>query len=536
MKIEGIVTNIIYRNEDNGYNIIVVETSDSDITCVGTMPFFDQGDNVEVIGELIYHDKYGEQINVSSIKLLKPSGKDAIINYLSNANIKGVGRKTAKQIYSEFGEDSIDIVYNDPEKLKTISGIGKKKIEDIKLTTEQTKDSRSSLLYLQSLNISYKLSMKIYKLYGEDTIDIIKLNPYKLVDDISGVGFTMADNIARNMQINSNSAFRISAGISHILNYESELNGHTTIKKDFLINKVSKLLKVNTIEVSDQIKKDSITGKLYIVEIKDEEFVYKKSLYKAEIINAIKKILNNNDLTYSLLAPTGRAAKRIQESTGDEAYTIHRLLGIKPDEPLAEYNEENPIDKDYIIVDEMSMVDIYLMESLISAISPNTALIMVGDSNQLPSVGPGNVLADIINTDIKTIKLKKIFRQGLKSNIIVNAHKINKGEYPILNELGKDFFFIEANKNNFSQVLADLVNNRLPKFYGLDKIKDIQILCPSKKTAWGSTNINNNIQNILNPSDKKIVINEKNFKLNDKVMQIRNNYDLVAENSLSSNL
>ncbi|MDU2599136.1 ATP-dependent RecD-like DNA helicase [Anaerococcus sp.] len=590
MKIEGIVTNIIYRNEDNGYNIIVVETSDSDITCVGTMPFFDQGDNVEVIGELIYHDKYGEQINVSSIKLLKPSGKDAIINYLSNANIKGVGRKTAKQIYSEFGEDSIDIVYNDPEKLKTISGIGKKKIEDIKLTTEQTKDSRSSLLYLQSLNISYKLSMKIYKLYGEDTIDIIKLNPYKLVDDISGVGFTMADNIARNMQINSNSAFRISAGISHILNYESELNGHTTIKKDFLINKVSKLLKVNTIEVSDQIKKDSITGKLYIVEIKDEEFVYKKSLYKAEkyiamtlkqkkdsqyifdvnidedlsvfskeqqtaiteafknmlmvitggpgtgkttIINAIKKILNNNDLTYSLLAPTGRAAKRIQESTGDEAYTIHRLLGIKPDEPLAEYNEENPIDKDYIIVDEMSMVDIYLMESLISAISPNTALIMVGDSNQLPSVGPGNVLADIINTDIKTIKLKKIFRQGLKSNIIVNAHKINKGEYPILNELGKDFFFIEANKNNFSQVLADLVNNRLPKFYGLDKIKDIQILCPSKKTAWGSTNINNNIQNILNPSDKKIVINEKNFKLNDKVMQIRNNYDLVAENSLT---
>lgn len=590
MKIEGIVTNIIYRNEDNGYNIIVVETSDSDITCVGTMPFFDEGDNVEVTGGLVYHDKYGEQINVSSIKLLKPSGRDAIVTYLANANIKGIGKKTAAQIYNKFGEESIDIVYNDPEKLKSITGIGKKKIEDIKLTTEETKDSRNTMLYLQSLSISYNLSMKIYKLYGEDTIDIIKTNPYRLVDDISGVGFTMADNIARNMQISSNSSFRISAGISHTLNYESEFNGHTAIKIDYLTYKVANLLRVKNDDIIEQINKDTLAGKLYIVIIEDEKFVYKKSLYKAEkyiamalkqkkdstynfdvsidedlsvfseqqqiaineafknmvmvitggpgtgkttIINAIKKILNNNNLSYAMLAPTGRAAKRIQESTGDEAYTIHRLLGIKPDEALAEYNEENPIEKDYIIVDEMSMVDIYLMKTLLSAIAPETALIMVGDSNQLPSVGPGNVLADIINTDIKTIKLKKIFRQGLESNIIVNAHKINNGEYPILNESGKDFFFIEANPNNFNDVLANLVNNRLPKFYGLDKIKDIQILCPSKKTPWGATNINENIQNVLNPSKEALKINDKVYKLNDKVMQVRNNYDLVAENALT---
>lgn len=590
MKIEGIVTNIIYRNEDNGYNIIVVETSDSDITCVGTMPFFDEGDNVEVTGDLVYHDKYGEQINVSSIKLLKPSGRDATVTYLANANIKGIGKKTAAQIYNKFGEESIDIVYNDPEKLKSITGIGKKKIEDIKLTTEETKDSRNTMLYLQSLSISYNLSMKIYKLYGEDTIDIIKTNPYRLVDDISGVGFTMADNIARNMQISSNSSFRISAGISHTLNYESEFNGHTAIKIDYLTYKVANLLRVKNDDIIEQINKDTLAGKLYIVIIEDEKFVYKKSLYKAEkyiamvlkqkkdstynfdvsidedlsvfseeqqiaineafknmvmvitggpgtgkttIINAIKKILNNNNLSYAMLAPTGRAAKRIQETTGDEAYTIHRLLGIKPDEALAEYNEENPIEKDYIIVDEMSMVDIYLMKTLLSAIAPETALIMVGDSNQLPSVGPGNVLADIINTDIKTIRLKKIFRQGLESNIIVNAHKINNGEYPILNESGKDFFFIEANRNNFNDVLANLVNNRLPKFYGLDKIKDIQILCPSKKTPWGATNINENIQNVLNPSKESLKINDKVYKLNDKVMQIRNNYDLVAENALT---
>ncbi|WP_416335318.1 ATP-dependent RecD-like DNA helicase [Anaerococcus sp. DFU013_CI05] len=591
MKIEGIVTNIIYRNEDNGYNIIVVETSDSDITCVGTMPFFDEGDNVEVDGEFVYHDKYGEQINVSSIKLLKPSGKDAIVSYLANANIKGIGKKTAIQIYNEFGEDAIDIVYNEPDKLVVITGIGKKKIDDIKLTAEETRDSRNTMLYLQSLNISYNLAMKIYKFYGEDAIEIIKTNPYKLVDDISGIGFAMADNMARNMQIVSNSAFRISAGIIHTLNYESEFNGHTSLKMDYVVKKVSKLLMIDEEYVVEQIKNDSLAGKLYIVLINNEEFVYKNTLYKAEkyiavalkqkkeseytfdveinedlsvfsdeqqiaineafknmlmvitggpgtgkttIINAIKKILTKNNLTYAMLAPTGRAAKRIQESTGDEAYTIHRLLGIKPDENIAEYNEENPIDKDYIIVDEVSMVDIYLMKSLLSAIAPTTALILVGDSNQLPSVGPGNILSDIINTGIKTIRLKKIFRQGLESNIIVNAHKINNGEYPIVNESGKDFFFIEADRNNFTNILSNLVNQRLPKFYGFDKIKDIQILCPSKKTPWGSASINENIQSVLNPSKNEIKFNDRIFKLNDKVMQIRNNYDLVIENSLTN--
>lgn len=591
MKIEGIVTNIIYRNEDNGYNIIVVETSDSDITCVGTMPFFDEGDSVEVDGEFVYHDKYGEQINVSSIKLLKPSGRDAIVSYLANANIKGIGKKTAIQIYNEFGEDAIDIVYNEPDKLAVITGIGKKKIDDIKLTAEETRDSRNTMLYLQSLNISYNLAMKIYKFYGEDAIEIIKINPYKLVDDISGIGFAMADNMARNMQIVSNSAFRISAGIIHTLNYESEFNGHTSLKMDYVVKKVSKLLMIDEEYVVEQIKNDSLAGKLYIVLINNEEFVYKNTLYKAEkyiavalkqkkeseytfdveinedlsvfsdeqqiaineafknmlmvitggpgtgkttIINAIKKILTKNNLTYAMLAPTGRAAKRIQESTGDEAYTIHRLLGIKPDENIAEYNEENPIDKDYIIVDEVSMVDIYLMKSLLSAIAPTTALILVGDSNQLPSVGPGNILSDIINTGIKTIRLKKIFRQGLESNIIVNAHKINNGEYPIVNESGKDFFFIEADRNNFTNILSNLVNQRLPKFYGFDKIKDIQILCPSKKTPWGSASINENIQSVLNPSKNEIKINDRIFKLNDKVMQIRNNYDLVIENSLTN--
>ena len=590
MKLQGIVTNIIFRNDESGYTILGVETSDSDLTCVGTMPLFNVGDRVEIEGELTYHDKYGEQFDISSIRLEKPSDKASIIRFLSSGNLKGIGKKTAEAIYDKFGKEAIDTVYRRTEELLKIDGIGRKKLEDIKLSVEETRDSRRVLEYLQSLNISYNLSMKIFRKYGENTVDILKTNPYQLIEDISGIGFTMADNIARNMQMDTSSSFRISAGLFYILNKEADFNGHTSLKISYLISMARNLLKVQEDRIKIVVEEDIISGKLVLINIEGENYIYSSKILRAEksvalglaskisekyifdveidydlsifsqeqkqaihkafeamtlvitggpgtgkttIINAVCKILAKNEMTYALAAPTGRAAKRMQESTGQEAFTIHRLLGIRPDENVAEFNEDNPIDKDYIIVDEMSMVDIYLMESLISAISPNTALIMVGDSNQLPSVGPGNVLADIINTDIKTIKLKKIFRQGLKSNIIVNAHKINKGEYPILNELGKDFFFIEANKNNFSQVLADLVNNRLPKFYGLDKIKDIQILCPSKKTAWGSTNINNNIQNILNPSDEKIVINEKNFKLNDKVMQIRNNYDLVAENSLT---
>lgn len=588
MEIKGIVTNIIYRNEENGYTIIKLKTSDDSITCVGTMPIFNEGDNVNIIGTFVYHDKYGEQINVDSISLVKPNDKTGIINFLANSNIKGIGKKTAIVIYNEFGKDSIDIIYKNPENLLKIKGIGKKKLEEIKISSNDLKESRDTILFLQNLNISYNLSMKIYKLYKENTIDIIKSNPYKLVEDISGIGFAIADKIAFNMQIASNSKFRISAGINYILSYEADFNGHCSIEYDLLVKKVSKLLNITSEDIKKEIDDDAIERKIDIVIIEDKKYVYKNSLFKAEkfiatalflkknspyifdvdidfdfsifskeqenaiteafknmllvitggpgtgkttVIKAITKILTDNKLTYALLAPTGRAAKRIQESSNEQAYTIHRLLGIKPEEKVALYNQDNPIDKDYIIVDEMSMVDIYLMRQLLSAISENTALIMVGDSDQLPSVGPGNVLKDIINTNIKTVRLEKIYRQSLKSNIIVNAHKINKGQYPILNESDKDFFFIEANQNNFDFVLGDLVANRLAKFYNFDSIKDIQILCPSKKTNWGSQNINKNLQKLLNKSEKSLEINDKIFKIDDKVMQIRNNYDLIPENS-----
>jgi hypothetical protein len=587
MKIKGIVTNIIFRNDDSGYTILSVDTSDSDITCVGTMPFFNQGDNVEMEGEIVYHDKYGEQFNISSISLLKPSSRSSIIKFLSSGNLKGIGKKTAEAIYEAFGKDSIDLVYQNTDRLLEVEGIGKKKLEDIKLSVEETRDSRRSIEYLQGLNISYSLAMKIYQKYGESTIDLVKHNPYKLVEDIRGIGFAMADNIALNMQMDSSSKFRISAGLYHVLNTEADLNGHTCLKLDYLVDKSTSLLKLEVEKIKEVINDDVIAGKLVLVAIEDVNYVYSASLLKAEksvamalaskidenyifdidfdydlsvfsdeqreaikmafesmalvitggpgtgkttIINAICKILSKNKLSYALAAPTGRAAKRIKESTGEDAYTIHRLIGIRPDEIVAEYNEDNPIEKDYLIVDEMSMVDIHLMKNLLAAVGEKTAIILVGDSDQLPSVGPGNVLKDILDTDIKSVRLKKIFRQAGKSNIIVNAHRINEGKYPILNEKDKDFFFIDADNRNFMDNLINLLKVRLPEYYKFDPIKDIQILSPSKKTDWGVANINEKIQEAINKENESLKVNNRLFKLKDKVMQVRNNYDLKAIN------
>lgn len=587
MKFEGIIKSIIYRNEENGYTVLSLETSDSPITCTGIMPFFNENDQVVVEGELIYHDKYGEQINVESARIKKPSGKKAIISYLSSGNIESIGKKTAELIYEKFKDDSIDVVFNETEKLLSIQGIGKKKLEKIKESTIEARDSREALLYLQGLNISFNLSNKIYKAYGDNTISIVKTNPYKLSEDISGIGFVMADNIAMNMQMKNDSKFRISAAISYILKNDAEMSGSCALKKEDLLNKTFDLIKVDKNKINEQINEDLLKSKIQIIKIGEDEFVYDRDIYKAEkscainlsrlqnekyifdvkinedfdafskeqeiaikeafnnmllvitggpgtgkttIIKAICNILNENNLKFNLAAPTGRAAKRMQESTENVAFTIHRLIGIKPENPIPEFNEENTLDCDYVILDEASMIDIKLMDKLLKALSSKTALILVGDHNQLPSVGAGNVLKDILDTDIKSVKLKKIFRQAKESNIVVNAHKINDGLYPILNQKNKDFFFINSNSKNFQNDLLDLVKNRLPNYYKLDPINDIQILAPSKKSLWGIVNINDICQKELNKNPNSIKINNRIFKLGDKVMQVRNNYELESLN------
>lgn len=587
MKFEGIIKSIIYRNEENGYTVLSLETSDSPITCTGIMPFFNENDQVVVEGELIYHDKYGEQINVESAKIKKPSGKKAIISYLSSGNIESIGKKTAELIYEKFKDDSIDVVFNETEKLLSIQGIGKKKLEKIKESTIEARDSREALLYLQGLNISFNLANKIYKTYTDNTISIVKTNPYKLSEDISGIGFVMADNIAMNMQMKNDSKFRISAAISYILKNDAEMSGSCALKKEDLLNKTFDLIKVDKNKINEQINEDLLKSKIQIIKIGEDEFVYDRDIYKAEkscainlsrlqnekyifdvkinedfdafskeqeiaikeafnnmllvitggpgtgkttIIKAICNILNENNLKFNLAAPTGRAAKRMQESTENVAFTIHRLIGIKPESPIPEFNEENTLDCDYVILDEASMIDIKLMDKLLKALSSKTALILVGDHNQLPSVGAGNVLKDILDTDIKSVKLKKIFRQAKESNIVVNAHKINDGLYPILNQKNKDFFFINSNSKKFQNDLLDLVKNRLPNYYKLDPINDIQILAPSKKSLWGIVNINDLCQKELNKNPNSIKINNRIFKLGDKVMQVRNNYELESLN------
>ena len=587
MKFEGIIKSIIYRNEENGYTVLSLQTSDSPITCTGIMPFFNENDQIIVDGELIYHDKYGEQINVESARIKKPSGKKAIISYLSSGNIESIGKKTAELIYEKFGDKSIDVVFNEAEKLLSIQGIGKKKLEKIKESTIEARDSREALLYLQGLNISFNLSNKIYKAYGDNTIPIVKTNPYKLSEDISGIGFVMADNIAMNMQMKNDSKFRISAAISYILKNDAEMSGSCALKKEDLLNKTFDLIKVDKNKINEQINEDLLKSKIQIIKIGEDEFVYDKDIYMAEkscainlsrlqnekyifdvkinedfdafskeqeiaikeafnnmllvitggpgtgkttIIKAICNILNENNLKFNLAAPTGRAAKRMQESTENVAFTIHRLIGIKPESPIPEFNEENTLDCDYVILDEASMIDIKLMDKLLKALSSKTALILVGDHNQLPSVGAGNVLKDILDTDIKAVKLKKIFRQAKESNIVVNAHKINDGLYPILNQKNKDFFFINSNSKNFQNDLLDLVKNRLPNYYKLDPINDIQILAPSKKSLWGIVNINDLCQKELNKNPNLIKINNRIFKLGDKVMQVRNNYELESLN------
>lgn len=587
MKFEGIIKSIIYRNEENGYTVLSLQTSDSPITCTGIMPFFNENDQVVVEGELIYHDKYGEQINVESAMIKKPSGKKAIISYLSSGNIESIGKKTAELIYEKFGDKSIDVVFNETEKLLSIQGIGKKKLEKIKESTIDARDSREALLYLQGLNISFNLANKIYKAYGDNTISIVKTNPYKLSEDISGIGFVMADNIAMNMQMKNDSKFRISAAISYILKNDAEMSGSCAVKKEDLLNKTFDLIKVDKNKINEQINEDLLKSKIQIIKIGEDEFVYDKDIYMAEkscainlsrlqnekyifdvkinedfdafskeqeiaikeafnnmllvitggpgtgkttIIKAICNILNENNLKFNLAAPTGRAAKRMQESTENVAFTIHRLIGIKPESPIPEFNEENTLDCDYVIVDEASMIDIKLMDKLLKALSSKTALILVGDHNQLPSVGAGNVLKDILDTDIKSVKLKKIFRQAKESNIVVNAHRINDGLYPILNQKNKDFFFINSNSKKFQNDLLDLVKNRLPNYYKLDPINDIQILAPSKKSLWGIVNINDLCQKELNKNPNLIKINNRIFKLGDKVMQVRNNYELESLN------
>ena len=599
IELQGNVEEIIFHNEDNAYTVAILETDDNIITIVGNIPLIREGESLKVRGTRIVHPTYGEQLKVESYELVAPATLLGIEKYLASGLIPGIGPKTAERIVERFGEKSLDILQYDPERLKEIEGIGDKKLKGITESFREQREIKDTMVFLQQYDISPALGIKIYKRYGGETITKVRENPYRLSDEIIGVGFKLADNIARSMGVDRLSEYRINAGIKFSLK-EIARDGHTYSPKNDLILSSSRLLAADQAIIEEAIMNLALKSELQLETMEDHIAVYHMPYYFAET-NTSKKILelagadkkdlsldieeeidhiekNNNielaekqkqairesldngllivtggpgtgktttinsiinlfeDQNFKILlaAPTGRAAKRMSEATGRQAKTIHRLLEYGyADESLGMMfgkDEGAPLEADLVIIDEMSMVDILLMNNLLKAVQAGTRLILVGDIDQLPSVGPGNVLKDMIESElVKVVKLDEIFRQAQESMIIVNAHKINHGEIPTVNSKGKDFFFLERNKaQEVLETVLELSRDRLPKWNDYDPIKDIQILSCSRKGDVGVNILNQKLQEYINP--KASYKSEKSlgdllFREGDKIMQIRNNYN-----------
>jgi exodeoxyribonuclease V alpha subunit len=608
-RIEGMISDIVFKNEDNGYTIAHLVNSDNEVVIVGCMPTLSVGESIEVEGKWINHKTYGAQFEVNKFMPVTPSSLEGIYVYLSSGMIHGVGEKMAKRIVDKFGVNTLDVIQNMPERLKEVEGIGSKKIDQIVKSYEENRELRNIIIELSPYGITPSYCMKIYKKYKNKAIEVINKNPYKLAEDIRGIGFKIADDIASKIGIEKNSRDRVSQGILYALN-QSLSSGHTYLPENILIQDSVKLLEVELSLVEQCIMDLAYDQKVHIEKMNGANLIYLIPYYisengvckqiiklsqcefkdlnidiekeirfveeqddiklaqnqslavkeaiesgvviitggpgtgKTTTINTIIKIFENNSQEVVLAAPTGRAAKRMSETSDKEARTIHRLLemGYTTDSDELQFmkNEEEPIKADVIIIDEVSMVDILLMYSLLRAIKPGTRVILVGDSDQLPSVGAGNVLKDMIDSDIiNVVRLNEIFRQAQESMIVVNAHKINNGEPLHLNSKGKDFFFIKkATNEEILKEIVSLVNERLPKFYDLDKLKDIQILASMRKGDLGVTNLNTELQKYLNKPEKFKVeesFQKRLFRVGDKIMQIKNNYTKKWENEDKSN-
>lgn len=596
-KLEGMISEIVFKNEDNGYTIAHLVNENDEIVVVGCMPTLAIGESIEVEGKWVNHKIYGTQFEVNSFMPVTPSSLEGIYVYLSSGMIHGIGEKMAKRIIDKFGVDTLEVIQNSPEKLQEVEGIGSKKVKQIVKSYEEDRELRNIIIQLSPFGITPNYCLKIYKKYKSSAIEVINKNPYQLAEDIRGIGFKVADSIASKIGIDKNSKDRICQGILYTLN-KSLSNGHTYLPEHVLIQDSEKLLELNGEILKECVMMLVYNQKIHIEKVNNENLIYLMPYYLAEngvcsqivklsqyefedlkididneinvleedkkiklaekqilavkesvnsgvliitggpgtgkttTINAIIDIFENNGKSVTLAAPTGRAAKRMSETSNKEAKTIHRLLemGFSTDDDLTFFkDEEDPINSDVIIVDEVSMVDIILMYNLLRAIKLGTRVILVGDSDQLPSVGAGNVLKDMINSNIiNVVKLNEIFRQAQESMIIVNAHKINNGEPLYLNTKGKDFFFIR--KSTSEEILNEiigLVNERLPKFYKVDKLKDIQVLSSMRKGELGVTNLNIELQKYLNKKEKFKVeesFSKRLFRVGDKVMQVKNNY------------
>ncbi|MCY6958799.1 SF1B family DNA helicase RecD2 [Clostridium brassicae] len=599
-EIQGLVEDIIFQNDENGYVVAHIKNKKDRVTITGCIPYISEGQNLKLLGEWVTHPQFGQQFNVKACEELVPNSLEGIEKYLSSGMISGIGPVTAQKIVAHFGMDTLDVLDNNMERLKEIDGIGEKKIETIANSYSKHRELRNIMVFLQTYGVTVKQCIKIHKRFGENSINVVKENPYTLTDEISGIGFKTADKIARSLGIDKDSPFRIQSGIRYIVNQFCGM-GNTYMPLGNFIKEGKSVLGVDEESLNKNLQESALNGTLKVELIEGEECVFTMPYYycelsvtskiltlttsnydkininvdekvrcfeqenkikfapiqeeaikgafqngieiitggpgtgKTTIIKCITEIFEEASMTVFMAAPTGRAAKRMSEATGRESKTIHRLLemGINEEEDMGFFKgEESPLQCDVVIIDEASMIDILLMNNLLKAIPMGTRLIMVGDSDQLPSVGPGNVLRDLIESKcVKVVRLKEIFRQAEESMIVVNAHKINNGEMPILNKKDKDFYFINCKESDkILETLIGLINKRLPNFNkNWNKIKDIQILSPMRKGTLGVVNLNNCLQKVLNPpTNEKQEIQFKDivFRTGDKVMQTKNNYNL----------
>ena len=605
--ITGYIDHIIFRNEDNGYTVMVLKgvSEEDELTCVGSFPVVTQGASVELEGNFTQHPVYGKQFQAVRLTEKMPEDALAMERYLGSGAIKGIGAALAGRIVRHFGDDTFQIVENEPERLSEVKGISEKKAREIAMQIAEKSDMRKAMMFLQKYGISLNLGAKIYQKYGDSVYSVLQENPYRLADDISGVGFKIADEIAYRIGIHTDSDYRIKSGMVYTL-LQATGEGHVYLPKDELFQRASELLGVDSSYMEKHLVDLAMDRKIVQKEQGDQILIYPAQYYYLELntarmlreldifcpedekiverrivqieketgtvldemqkkavqeaaghglliltggpgtgktttINAIIRYFEGEGAEIRLAAPTGRAAKRMTEATGYEAQTIHRLLelsGMPEDDregqPIHfERNAENPLETDVIIIDEMSMVDIHLIHSLLMAVTAGTRLILVGDENQLPSVGPGNVLRDIIRSgQFPVVELKKIFRQASESDIVVNAHKINKGEQVEINNKSRDFFFLKRyDADIIIRVVIALIQEKLPKYVEA-KPFEIQVLTPMRKGLLGVERPNQILQRYLNPPDaskKEKEIGQGLFREGDKVMQVRNNYQLEWE-------
>ena len=594
-QLEAVIEDTMFRNEENGYSVVEARSGREKVTVVGTLPALAAGEQVLLSGTWVEHPQYGRQWKATGCEIRKPTTLLGIERYLGSGLIHGIGPATAKLLVQEFGKMTLDILSEHPERLTEVPGIGKKRAQQLAKSFQEQYGVREAMVFLQSYGVSPSLAVRIGRIYGSDAQRKIRENPYRLIDDIEGVGFLTADRIALSLGIPQDSEYRLRSGLKYALQEAAAGEGHTYLPRDVLLERAARGLRVSGELLLHQLDALLFSREIIAMDVDGADALMLSPYFYAEkeiarylkllmgaaqtailpalsaqirdferdnriqfsdrqraavseavqrgllvitggpgtgkttIINCILALLGQQVL---LAAPTGRAAKRMSEATGHEAKTLHRLLEFSGEEGQFQRDEQNPLDCQCVIVDEMSMVDVFLMRSLLRALRPGTKLILVGDADQLPSVGAGNVLGDILQSGaIPSVRLTDIFRQSQESLIVMNAHRINRGEAPILNQKGSDFFFERRYQaEDAAQAIVGLCEKRLPVYLGTDApARDIQVLSPTKKTGAGVHQLNAMLQAALNPPapvKREIAYGDTVFRLGDKVMHVRNNYQL----------